>query len=101
MGTGARTAARPGHKWLRVEGYANKSRAGLCAPDGIRGGAGANGSVRRRRLTYSPDQILSLLDVLRNEPEVDLVLASAYMPEGASKARRWGDCWPAGSETRF
>jgi glycosyltransferase involved in cell wall biosynthesis len=75
-------AERPEYGFLRVEGYAHNRGRGFALRRGFAAARGQWIVSIDADLTYSPDQIHRLLDVLRNEPEVDLVLASAYMPGG-------------------
>ena len=46
-------------------------------------------------LSYSPDQILTLYAALRDNPETDAVLASAYMHGGATEDVPWSRLLPS------
>jgi glycosyltransferase involved in cell wall biosynthesis len=75
-------AAEPGYGFLRIEGYPRNRGRGFALRTGFAAARGEWICSIDADLTYSPDQILKLLDVLREDPQVDLVLASAYMPGG-------------------
>jgi glycosyltransferase involved in cell wall biosynthesis len=84
-------AAKPDYGFLRVVGYARNRGRGYALRAGFAAARGRWICSIDADLTYSPDQILNLVKVLREEPAVDVAVASAYMPggrvEGVSPAR--------------
>ena len=76
-------AAQPEYApWLRVEGYGVNRGRGYALRTGFRAAHGQWLVSIDADLSYRPEYILDLLRVLREEEDVDLVIASAYMPGG-------------------
>jgi dolichol-phosphate mannosyltransferase len=67
---------------VRVVSYPRNSGRGRALRTGFKEARGRWVVSIDADLSYAPEYILSLTDVLRGEPEVDLVLASPYMPGG-------------------
>ena len=70
--------------WLRVVGYARNRGRGFALRTGFAAARGQWIVSTDADLSYSPDQIIGLLQVLREREDVDLVLASAYMDGGSA-----------------
>lgn len=68
--------------WLRVEGYRRNRGRGFALRTGFRAARGEWIVSTDADLSYDPQYILDLIDVLRDEDDVDMVIASAYMPGG-------------------
>ena len=76
-------AAQPEYaSWLRVAGYANNRGRGYALRTGFRAARGEWIVSIDADLSYRAEYILDLVKVLREEEDVDLVIASAYMPGG-------------------
>jgi glycosyltransferase involved in cell wall biosynthesis len=82
-------ALRPAFAWLRVSGYARNRGRGYALRTGFAAARGEWIVAIDADLSYDPSQILDLVRVLREEPEVDLVLASAYMSGGRVEGVPW------------
>jgi dolichol-phosphate mannosyltransferase len=67
---------------VRVLSYPRNSGRGKALRVGFKAARGQWVVSIDADLSYAPGYIVSLTDVLREEPEVDLVLASPYMPGG-------------------
>lgn len=76
-------AATPGYEFLRPVGYPINRGRGRALRTGFAAARGEWICSIDADLSYSPDQILNLVNVLRCCPEIDLVLGSAYMPGGS------------------
>ncbi len=74
-----------GRPWLRVAGYARNRGRGMALRTGFAVARGQWIVATDADLSYAPEQILDLLAVLREREEVDMVLASAYMPGGGTE----------------
>lgn len=76
-------SAKPGYStWLRVVGYSRNRGRGFALRTGFAAARGEWVTSTDADLSYDPEYILDLLKVLREEENVDLVIASAYMPGG-------------------
>ncbi len=75
-------AASPGYSWFRIVGYAHNRGRGFALRMGFQAARGKWIVSTDADLSYDPHYILELLNVLREEEDIDLVLASAYMPGG-------------------
>lgn len=75
-------AMDPDYPWLRVKGYSNNRGRGHALRTGFAAARGQWIVSIDADLSYDPKYILDLLAVLRDRQEVDIVLASAYMPGG-------------------
>ncbi|MCL5270337.1 MAG: glycosyltransferase [bacterium] len=86
-------AARPEFPWLRVGGYQRNRGRGFALRTGFAMARGEWIVSIDADLSYDPAYILDLVGVLREEEDIDLVLASAYMPgggvEGVPIRRLW------------
>jgi glycosyltransferase involved in cell wall biosynthesis len=69
-------------KKLKVVSYSKNAGRGMALKKGFKGSSGEIIVSIDADLSYSPKYILDLVDTLRREPELDLVLASPYMPGG-------------------
>ena len=78
-------AARPEYHWLRVSGYAHNRGRGYALRTGFAAARGEWIAAIDADLSYDPDDILTMTDVLREREDIDLVLASAYMPGGRTE----------------
>jgi dolichol-phosphate mannosyltransferase len=72
-------------KKLKVVSYPKNIGRGMALRKGFRESKGEIIVSIDADLSYSPQYILGLVETLRGEPEVDLVLASPYMPGGGVK----------------
>jgi len=77
-----RLALRPEHPSLRVTGYAKNRGRGYALRAGFALARGEWIVATDADLSYEPAYILQMTDILRDEQDVDMVLASAYMPGG-------------------
>lgn len=68
---------------VRVVGYSPNRGRGAALRRGFREARGRIVATIDFDLSYSPEHILRMYDTLVSEPDVDVVLASAYMPGGA------------------
>lgn len=75
---------------VRVTGYAENRGRGAALRRGFGEARGRIVATVDFDLSYSPDHILRMHRVLAERPEVDVVMASAYMPGGAVEGVRWG-----------
>lgn len=76
-------AARPPYAgWLRVVGYSRNRGRGYALRTGFAAARGEWITSTDADLSYEPRYILDLVKVLREEDDVDMVIASAYMPGG-------------------
>jgi glycosyltransferase involved in cell wall biosynthesis len=69
-------------KKLKVVSYSKNAGRGMALKKGFKESSGEIIVSIDADLSYSPKYILDLVDTLRREPELDLVLASPYMPGG-------------------
>ena len=76
--------ARQGKK-LKVVSYSKNAGRGMALRKGFKESSGEIIVSIDADLSYSPQYILDFVETLRREPEVDLVLASPYMPGGGVK----------------
>ncbi|MEN6625085.1 MAG: glycosyltransferase [Candidatus Sumerlaeia bacterium] len=77
-----RLAMDPAYPWLRVKGYAINRGRGHALRTGFAAARGQWIVAIDADLSYDPKYILDMLVVLRDRPDIDIVLASAYMPGG-------------------
>ena len=70
---------------LRIVSYPNNIGRGMALRKGFKESSGDVIVSIDADLSYSPHYILDLVETLRREAEVDLVLASPYMPGGGVK----------------
>jgi dolichol-phosphate mannosyltransferase len=70
---------------LKIISYPNNTGRGMALRKGFKESSGEIIVSIDADLSYSPQYILDLVETLRREPEVDLVLASPYMPGGGVK----------------
>ncbi len=77
-----RLAMDPEYPWLRVKGYAHNRGRGCALRTGFAAARGLWVVATDADLSYEPDYILELVTVLREREDIDVVLASAYMPGG-------------------
>ena len=70
---------------LKIVSYPNNIGRGMALRKGFKKSSGEIIVSIDADLSYSPHYILDLVETLRREPEVDLVLASPYMPGGGVK----------------
>ncbi len=73
---------RPGYECVRVVGYRRNRGRGFALRTGFAAARGRWVVSIDADLSYEPEYILRLTDVLREEEDIDMVLASAYMPGG-------------------
>jgi dolichol-phosphate mannosyltransferase len=82
---------------LKIVSYTKNIGRGMALRKGFRESSGEFIVSIDADLSYSPHYILDLVETLRREPEVDLVLASPYMPGGGVKnvpvLRLWVSKW--------
>lgn len=69
--------------WLRVVGYPRNRGRGYALRTGFAAARGEWITSTDADLSYEPGYILDLVKVLREEEDVDIVIASAYMPGGS------------------
>jgi glycosyltransferase involved in cell wall biosynthesis len=72
-------------KKLKVVSYSKNAGRGMALRKGFKESSGEIIVSIDADLSYSPQYILDLVETLRREPELDLVLASPYMPGGGVK----------------
>lgn len=72
-------------KKLKVVSYSKNAGRGMALRKGFRESSGEIIVSIDADLSYNPQYILDLVETLMGEPEVDLVLASPYMPGGGVK----------------
>ena len=70
---------------LKIVSYAKNVGRGMALRKGFKESSGEIVVSIDADLSYSPQYILDLVGALRREPELDLVLASPYMPGGGVK----------------
>ena len=70
---------------LKIVSYTKNVGRGMALKKGFKESSGEIIVSIDADLSYSPHYILDLVETLRREPEVDLVLASPYMPGGGVK----------------
>jgi glycosyltransferase involved in cell wall biosynthesis len=70
---------------LKIVSYKKNVGRGMALRKGFKESSGAIIVSIDADLSYSPQYILDLVETLNREPEVDLVLASPYMPGGGVK----------------
>ena len=82
---------------LKVISYPKNIGRGMALRKGFRESIGEIVVSIDADLSYSPHYILDLVNTLKKEPEIDLVLASPYMPGGGVKnvpsLRLWVSKW--------
>jgi dolichol-phosphate mannosyltransferase len=82
---------------LKVVSYPKNVGRGMALRKGFKESRGEVIVSIDADLSYSPQYILDLVETLRGEPEVDLVLASPYMPGGGVQnvplLRLWVSKW--------
>ncbi len=78
---------------IRPAGYAVNAGRGRALRTGFEAARGEIVCSIDADLSYSPDHVTTMLRTLRQRPEIDVVLASAYMPggraEGVPAKRLW------------
>ena len=72
-------------KKLKVVSYSKNAGRGMALRKGFKESSGEIIVSIDADLSYSPQYILDLVETLTREPELDLVLASPYMPGGGVK----------------
>ncbi|MGO8988905.1 MAG: glycosyltransferase [bacterium] len=72
-------------KKLKVVSYSKNAGRGMALRKGFKESSGEIIVSIDADLSYNPQYILDLVETLMGEPEVDLVLASPYMPGGGVK----------------
>jgi dolichol-phosphate mannosyltransferase len=70
---------------LKIVSYSKNVGRGMALRKGFKESSGEIIVSIDADLSYSPHYILDFVETLRREPEVDLVLASPYMPGGGVK----------------
>ncbi|MCE5229403.1 glycosyltransferase [bacterium] len=80
-----RLAKDPAYPWLRVKGYATNRGRGMALRTGFAAARGQWIVSIDADLSYEPRYILDLVAVLRQQDDIDIVLASAYMPGGGAE----------------
>jgi dolichol-phosphate mannosyltransferase len=70
---------------LKVVSYSKNAGRGMALRKGFKESSGEIIVSIDADLSYSPQYILNLVETLKREPELDLVLASPYMPGGGVK----------------
>ena len=82
---------------LKIVSYSKNVGRGMALRKGFKESNGEIIVSIDADLSYSPHYILDFVETLRREPEVDLVLASPYMPGGGVKnvplLRLWVSKW--------
>ncbi len=73
------------NKKVKVASYPRNAGRGKALRTGFRESTGEVVVSIDADLSYAPRYVLDLVDVLRNDPEIDLVLASPYMPGGGTE----------------
>jgi len=89
---GTRAAAERAAKddpHLRVIGYSTNAGRGKALRHGFAAARGKVIATTDFDLSYHPDHILRMYEELVKDPEVDVVLASAYMPGGSVSGVPW------------
>ncbi|MHC4712267.1 MAG: glycosyltransferase [Planctomycetota bacterium] len=71
------------HTNVRVVGYERNRGRGAALRAGFEAASGRVVATVDFDLSYTPDHILRMYEILHDRPEADVVLASAYMPGGA------------------
>lgn len=92
-------AKRKEFSWLRVEGYYVNRGRGRALRTGFAAAQGEWIVSIDADLTYDPHYIVEMTDVLRDDAETDVVMASVYMPGGRAEnlslkrylPSRWGN----------
>ncbi len=77
------------HEWLRVVGYSPNRGRGMALRTGFAEARGKFIVTTDFDLSYSPDHIKRIYDELAANPDLDMVLGSAYMPGGTVKDVPW------------
>jgi glycosyltransferase involved in cell wall biosynthesis len=72
-------------KKLKIVSYPKNAGRGMALRKGFKESSGEIIVSIDADLSYNPQYILDLVGTLRREPEIDLVLASPYMPGGGVK----------------
>lgn len=75
---------------VRVTGYEHNRGRGAALRTGFDAAKGRIIATVDFDLSYSPDHIFRMYEILRDEPDVDVVLASAYMPGGSVEGVPFG-----------
>lgn len=75
---------------MRVVGYEKNRGRGAALRTGFAHAAGRIVATVDFDLSYSPDHILKMYDLLKSDSETDIVLASAYMPGGKVEGVSFG-----------
>ena len=75
-------AARPEYPFLRILGYTHNRGRGYALRTGFAAARGEWIVATDADLSYEPAYILQMTEILRDDDDVDMVLASAYMPGG-------------------
>lgn len=92
-------AKRKEFSWLRVEGYPVNHGRGRALRTGFAAARGEWIVSIDADLTYDPHYIIEMTNVLRDDQETDVVMASVYMPGGRAEnlslkrylPSRWGN----------
>ena len=88
-------------KKLKIVSYVKNVGRGMALRKGFKKSNGEIVVSIDADLSYSPRYILDLVETLRTEPEVDLVLASPYMPGGGVKNVPFLRLWVSKSGNRI
>ncbi|OPZ58561.1 MAG: Undecaprenyl-phosphate 4-deoxy-4-formamido-L-arabinose transferase [Deltaproteobacteria bacterium ADurb.Bin510] len=78
---------------IRPQGYGVNAGRGRALRTGFAAARGTYVASIDADLSYEPEYILRMVETLEAEPEVDLVLASAYMPGGAAEGVPFKRLW--------
>jgi glycosyltransferase involved in cell wall biosynthesis len=85
------------NKKVQVISYPKNVGRGMALRKGFQKSTGEMVVSIDADLSYDPDYILDLVETLKKEPDIDLVLASPYMPGGGVKnvpsLRLWVSKW--------
>jgi dolichol-phosphate mannosyltransferase len=79
---GRELATQPGYDFLRMVGYSVNRGRGYALRAGFEAARGEWIVSTDADLSYEPFYILDIVSVLRERRDVDMVIASAYMPGG-------------------
>jgi len=85
---GCQLAAREGYEFLRMAGYSVNRGRGYALRTGFEAARGEWIVSTDADLSYEPSYIMNIVEVLRERGDIDLVIASAYMPGGGVEGVR-------------
>jgi len=74
---------------LRVVSYPDNRGRGMAMRKGFEAARGEIVATTDFDLSYSPDHLLKIFETFERNPDVDIVLGSAYMPGGATSGVPW------------